>query len=101
MKKYLSVILIVVMIVTVCILLTACSNESKIIGNWICDEVHSGYPDSMTLNSDGTGIADGMSINWWVENDEFKFSYVFGSHSYDLTISGDTLFLNDYSYHKN
>lgn len=34
------------------------SSQKRIINDWVCEEVKDGYPDTMTLFDDGSGIAD-------------------------------------------
>lgn len=101
MKKILSFVLIIVIIVSVCAVFSGCSVESKMVGTWICDETHRNYPDIMTLNSDGTGTADGNTVNWYINEDELHLNATLVSATYTVSFSGNTLFLDDYTYHKN
>ena len=95
-----NIILISIIILLVC-LLVACGSNSKLTGNWVCDEVHNGYPDQMIINSDGTSTIDGISSSWRVEGNQFIFvAGSYGSFTYEYEVSGKTLYLDDYSYHK-
>lgn len=102
MNRQKTIVMLLAVIIGVSLLITSCSSGSRLEGQWVCETVHSGYPDSMTLNSDGTGLADGMSISWWVDEttDEFNFSYALASHDYAYSVSGDTLYLDDYAYYR-
>lgn len=83
---------------------TLCScGGNTLVGSWLCEEVHRGYPDVMTLNEDGTGIVDGTSVSWWVDEDENVLHYnaTYGSGEHDYYFEGDTLYLDDYAYTRN
>ncbi|MBQ7504987.1 MAG: hypothetical protein IJT79_06710 [Ruminococcus sp.] len=96
MKKVLSVLCVVLFIaVTLC----SCGSNT-LVGSWICEEVHNGYPDAMTLNDDGTGIVDGTNVSWWVDADKnvVHFNATYDSKKCDFYFEGDTLYLDDYAY---
>ncbi len=84
--------------------LTACGKPT---GNWVCDDANaiqtsSGtYPESMTLNSDGTGSADGISLNWYTEGDTLTLQLgLWGNLSYTYKVSGNHMTLDGYRYNK-
>lgn len=85
------------------LLLYFCGSSSKFVGNWVCDEAHSGYPDQMTLKADGTCTADGFSCSWTENDGELILnvgSALIGTVRYDYKFRGSTLYLDDYSYTK-
>lgn len=91
--------------ITLCVLLSLCScgSSSELVGNWVCDEAHSGYPDQMTLNADGTGTVDGFSCSWTENDGELVLnvgSVLIGVKTYDYSFSGSKLYLDGYSYTK-
>lgn len=98
MKKVLSFALAILLIFSLC----ACgSSKNKLVGNWICEASHSGYPDQMTLNKDGTGMADGYDCNWTAENGVLTLvigNLLIGSLSYEYEIDGSVLYLDGYAY---
>lgn len=70
-------------------------------GNWVCDEVHRGYPDQIIINKDGTGTGDGVSCSWSVKDDTVTFVLgIYGAYSYKYSVKGSTLYLDDYTYTK-
>lgn len=86
--------------------LTACGKPT---GNWVYDNADANaienasgtYPQSMTLNSDGTGSADGVSLNWYTEGDTLTLQLGFwGNLSYTYKVSGNHLTLDGYRYNK-
>ena len=94
-----------ILLIVVCLLFSmcACGSSSRFVGNWICDEVHSGYPDQMTLNRDGTGMADGFTCSWNAKDGRLKFnvgSILVGNIEYDYEFRGSRLYLDDYGYTK-
>ncbi len=96
--KRVSVLLICICIV---VALCSCKSSSKLCGNWVCDEVHSSYPDQMIMNEDGTGTMDGVSCSWSANDDTITFvAGIYGSYSYKYSIKGYTLYLDEYSYTK-
>lgn len=81
--------------------LCSCGKESKLVGSWYPAEKESGYPDVMTLNNDGTGSADGFSLNWSVNGNQLTLVVgVIGSYVYEYEIDGNTLTLDGYSYYR-
>ena len=96
MNKLLAFLLAVIMVFSLC----ACTSTSKLVGSWVCDEVHSGYPDQMVLNRDGTGVADGISCNWSTSGNRFVLSMLLGTYDYTFYTRGSTLYLDDYAYTK-
>jgi hypothetical protein len=72
--------------------------KEKLVGSWIGYEQRNGFPDAMTLREDGTGIADGVSISWWVSDDSFHFSYSSGTKEYKVETVGDTFYLISDTY---
>ena len=95
-----NVCLIVVVILLCSAFLSACGGKSALTGHWVADEITYGYPDDMVLRSDGTGSADGMSINWSVDGHILRISMLFGSEEYSYSVSGSKLTLDGYSYSK-
>lgn len=97
----------VALLVVLCILfvLCSCNSSNKFVGNWVCEKSYgSRYPDQMTLQSDGTGTADGYPCSW-AENDGTLTLNVgnafIGSLSYEYRFEGSTLYLDDFAYDKN
>ena len=100
MKSAMRVVLLLAVLVLALGMLSSCSKQNPLVGNWVCEKVRNGYPDQMTLNANGTGILDGVSVNWSVDGNTFSFTWIFGSHSYDYRVNGTTLYLDDYKYTK-
>jgi len=51
--------------------------SSVFAGRWVTEDgssAPSGLPDNLELFKDGTGIVDGTSISWKVENERFVIS---------------------------
>lgn len=97
MKKVVSVFLVVVMLFLLC----SCGKESKLAGCWYPETEEGGYPDVMTLNSDGTGSADGLSLNWSVDGNQLRLVVgVLGSYVYEYELDGDTLILDGNEYYR-
>lgn len=96
MKKFVVFSLIAVIL---CSISLGCG--AGIEGNWVCDEVHGGYPDQMSLNEDGTGTADGYSCNWYVADNQLTItvgSIFAGTLTYEYSVSGTELYLDEYRY---
>lgn len=92
------------------LLLTGCSSKNKLTGTWVTDKKTDGYPDTMVINKDGTGSADGYNMNWYIGDDHgtptvvFNLG-VFGNLEYFYEVSGSALELNrggnkNCTYHK-
>ena len=98
MKRLIPLILVLV----ICLSLCACgSDENKLEGNWVCQEVHSGYPDQLILNADGTGTGDGFSLTWYVQDDVITMTIgVFLTKTYNYEFRGSVLYLDGYGYEK-
>lgn len=104
MKKFISVVAIFMIVVTL-LALTACSTKDKMIGTWVCESSISGYPDIMTLSSDGTGVMDSISVSWYIDEANGKFVFITSglkarTHTLNYAISGDKLYLDSYAYNK-
>ncbi|MBQ6531279.1 MAG: hypothetical protein IJI39_10240, partial [Clostridia bacterium] len=92
-----SLIAVMLTIMSLC----SCGSSNSIVGNWVCQEVHDGYPDQMTLKDDGTGMVEGVSCSWNTNND--KLSIIAGSYGqfdYTYKIDGQILYLDSYAYDK-
>ena len=87
---------------SIVLFLCACgSSTDKLVGNWICEEVYSGYPDQMTLNEDGTGTVDGYGCNWTAENGVLTIAVgnlLIGTLEYSYEIDDSVLYLDGYGY---
>jgi uncharacterized protein (TIGR02145 family) len=71
-------------------------DSSAFVGKWITEDgssAPSGLPDNLELFKDGTGIVDGTSISWKVENKRFVISYSLKGSAFDYEISGRILTL--------
>lgn len=77
----------------------ASCGENKLVGSWICPERNS-HPQALTLYEDGTGVVDGHSVSWWVDEEENKLGFA-GIGSLDYYFEGDTLYIEDYAYTRN
>lgn len=94
---------VVVLLVLICTIgaISSCSSSSKLAGNWVCEEQHSGYPEQMTLKKDGTGTVEGFSCNWTTKDGTLTLSVgILGSFSYKYKFSGSALYLDEYAYKK-
>lgn len=98
MKKVTSVIAAILML---CCILTACSNESKLIGKWTISE--DDIEMSFIFNEDGTGEVYALEgllvIKYTYEVNENTITFheesqeVLGTNPYTFTIKGDQLSL--------
>ncbi len=93
--------IVILVAVTLCLLLSACSNNSKLTKEWICDEIHTGYPDEITIFEDGSGIADKAGFDWKTENGKLYLTFhsKYSAQTYDLSLENDKMYLDGYSYH--
>lgn len=99
--KNIKKLYVLLIALTLCSFFISCGSGSKFVGNWICKEVHSGYPDQMILNNDGTGIVDGASCSWRNEDGKLILSVgILGSYDYDYEFRGSKLYLAGYEYAK-
>lgn len=93
--------LIVIMTILLTFFFVACGSKSKLEGTWDCEQAVTGYPNSLTLNEDGTGVGDGISLSWHTEGDTL---YVDGnyidSYKYTYSVSGNALTLDGYQYNR-
>ena len=96
LKKYLAVILVI----TICFLMQSCDKSQKIVGQWYAtSKVGSDYPEQFVLREDGTGTADGYTLNWHISDDVLYLSvYLFGSLEYEYYFDKNLLYLDDYEY---
>lgn len=96
--KYFLIVMMTILLIS---FFVACGNENKLEGTWDCEQVVTGYPDSLTLNEDGTGVGDGISLSWHTEGDTL---YVDGnyidSYKYTYSVSGNILRLDGYQYNR-
>ena len=102
-QAVLSVILVASVLIS-CIILTSCGNPNdELVNEWICEKVVDGYPDIMTLYSDGTCIADNVNCTWKTEGDQLIISDVYRAESYTYQLENNDddlrLLLNGKSYH--
>lgn len=98
-KKYLFLACIVVLFF--CTFLFFRKTGNKLLGTWVCDNVENGYPDSMTLEADGSGIFDGVSGSWYIDGDTFVIALgIYGTYYYEHKLSGNTLLLDGHTYHR-
>lgn len=98
MKKVVSLALAIVIALSLC----ACSSSAnKLVGNWVCEESCSGYPDQMTLYEDGTGVLEGVGCSWTAENGVLTILVGYlGTWTYEYEIDGAVLYLDGYyAYH--
>ncbi len=83
------------------IMITGCNlGKGKLAGNWACRESVSDYPDQIMLDKDGTGVADGMTMNWSESNGVLMLTFALGSYEYRYKVSGSVLYLDGYAYDK-
>lgn len=77
-------------------------NQEDLSGYWVSNiETDDSYPATMTLNSDGTGSGDGLSLNWYVKGDILTVNIEgIKSYSYSYVKSGKYLVLDQYLYEK-
>lgn len=103
-KKYLSLLLLLAL----CISLFGCGSKSQLVGNWILQDrdalssdVSNTFVSQLTLQSDGTGLGDGMSLNWSTDKDKMTLALgILGTYSYKYSIKGSILYLDGYAYEK-
>ena len=97
-KRIVKLAILIMLLLSFAFSLCACGN--KLTGNWVCTEHISNYPGSMTLKSNGTGVADGYSISWYTRDNTLTMSLLMGTYTYDYELKGSTLYLDGYAYHK-
>jgi uncharacterized protein (TIGR02145 family) len=80
-------------------LLAACGEgESALVGKWVLEsggKAPSGFPDDLELFKDGTGICEGMSINWKVDKNRFIVASSSIGFALNYTVSDSTLTLTN------
>ena len=74
--------------------------SSAFVGKWVTEDgspAPSGLPDNLELFKDGTGVMEGKSISWKVENKRFVISSSLKgfASAFDYEISGRMLTLTD------
>ena len=98
-KNICSLVFLIVLMLT--FVFTLCSCTNKLEGKWVCDNAPDNYPGIMILKSDGTGSADGYSMNWATSGDILDLKVALaGSFCYEYELDGSTLYLDGYGYHK-
>ena len=98
MKKYIVLLFALI----ICFSLCACdSSANELEGNWVCQEVHSGYPDQMILNEDGTGTTDGISCTWYAKDGVITLTIAgLLTEDYTYEFRDSVLYLDGYGYDK-
>lgn len=102
-EKIFLYMMLVLIIIFAC---TACSAESKLEGTWIpTEEMPRDYPEEyITFGDDGTGSADGYTMNWYINEDILYITVTAGVFTQDVnyvySVSGSTLILDGYTYEK-
>ena len=79
---------------------TGCASN-KLEGSWIPSDMNMSYfkyPESMSLNSGGTGIVDGFLVDWKEDNGVIYFYTAYGTISFEYRFEGQTLYLDDRPY---
>jgi uncharacterized protein (TIGR02145 family) len=67
---------------------------SELVGHWVhYDGATRGVPEDIELFKDGTGVVDGGSITWKVENKRLALLSALNALACDYKVSGYTLFL--------
>ncbi len=99
-KRIIVALLVAATVMSMVFMFCSCGTSSRFVGNWVCDEVHSGYPDQLTLNSDGTGTGDGFSCSWTAQDGTINFNLNGTRYTYEYEFKGAKLYLDDYSYSK-
>lgn len=104
-KKVTSIVAVVFSIVIfgsiIAISFISCgqSSQKKIINDWVCEKVHDGYPDTMTLFEDGSGLADGVHCYWHLKDGYlYLSSSIYTYETFYIHFEQDKLYLNDYGY---
>lgn len=95
--KVISITLCLLAVVSV-VAFAQSGGQSALVGKWIPEsggKAPTGLPDDLELFKDGTGIMEGFSISWKVENKRFVISLLSSSRAtvYNYEISGSKLIL--------
>ena len=93
MKKIISLILI---IVSLCLILTSCGSKKDLIGTWAPKDFDLGEEYVLVFNEDGTGTYFGEVITYKVSGNKLSIWYE-GTESFDTTfkISNGVLSFKD------
>lgn len=92
---------LLIIVVVVMIFLCACGSKNKFVGTWrATDDDDVSFGEIITLNEDGTGTVDGISISWDAEDGIFHWSCVFGSDELTYGFKGSRLYLDGCEYQK-
>ena len=99
MKRIYKTLFVIVCIVLFCVIFSSCGNS--IAKEWICDEIHNGYPDEITIFDDGTGVADNANFTWKTENGKLyiNFETKYKDRTFELKTDNGKMYLDSYSYH--
>ena len=106
MKKLLSIVLSLTVILISCAILTSCSNTNQLVGRWIPDtKTNSYYPEHyLLLNESGSGEIDGYDCVWFAEGEKLtikaRHSFMSKTFEYRYKVSWDKLTLNDFTFTK-
>ena len=81
-------------------LFSACGLQNGLTGHWVFEgesgEEGSGYPYDIVFREDGTGSADGASMNWSVDEGQLVMVLgIYGDYTYTYSLSGNELVLED------
>ncbi len=94
-KKIVGALAILLTTVLVTMMLSACSSN-PIVGTWKRVEGEDGfYPGILILKEDGTGSADGISINWATTSDVITFGFWGRQNEHGYTVHGSSLLLKE------
>jgi len=89
---------ILVMILVLGVSVVGCGGASSLVGRWVPEhgeKAPSGLPDNLELFKDGTGVCEGMSISWKVENGRFILTSSLIGGAWNYKMSDKKLILTD------
>jgi len=89
---------ILVLVLVFGMIVVGCGGASSLVGRWVPEhggEAPSGLPDNLELFKDGTGVCEGMSISWKVENGRFILTSSLIGNAWNYKMSDNKLTLTD------
>ena len=95
MKRAFRLLSLMMVLILVAVVLSSCGKKNSFVGQWALESNSRGEIEQMTLRADGTGTGDGVSISWSVDGNEFTWSWMLGSTTYEYRLEGDRLYLDD------
>ncbi|MBR1635007.1 MAG: hypothetical protein IJ682_08120 [Lachnospiraceae bacterium] len=86
--------------IMIILLLSACGSQNDLMGHWVFEgesgEEGSHYAYDIVFREDGTGSADGVSMNWSIDGEQLVLVLgIYGDYTYSYSLSGNELILDE------